>query len=63
MEIRYAQEILIGKSEGKKSSGRTRRRGDDTKLNLKEYVDWIEMAQNGVQWRAAMNIVVNFWIP
>jgi hypothetical protein len=63
MEMRYAQKILIGKSEGKKSSWRTRRREDDIlKWIFKQYVDWIKMAHNWVQWRAAMNIAVNFRI-
>jgi len=28
-----------------------------------EGVDWIRVTQNGDQWRAVVNTVINLWIP
>jgi hypothetical protein len=36
-------------------------------MNLREIgwigVDWIDMAQDGDQWRALVNTVLNLWVP
>jgi len=33
-------------------------------MDLKEYgVDWIHLAQDGVQWWDFMNTVMNLWAP
>jgi hypothetical protein len=55
-EKRNAYRILMGKPEGKRSLGRSRRRwGDNIKMNLREIKwdgrDWIDLAQNRDQWR------------
>jgi hypothetical protein len=37
------------------------------KIDLREIgwngMDWIDLAQNGDQWKALMNTVMNFWVP
>jgi hypothetical protein len=54
---RNAYRVLVGKSEGKRPLGRTRRRWvDNIKINLREIkwdgMDWIHLAQDRDQWRA-----------
>jgi hypothetical protein len=56
---------LVGKPEGKRPLGRSRRRWVDIiKIDLRELVwdgmDWIELAQVKDQWRALVNAVMNF---
>jgi hypothetical protein len=40
---------------------------DNIKMGLREIgwdgVDWIDMAQDRVQWRALVNTVLNLWVP
>jgi hypothetical protein len=67
-EKRNAYRILVGKSEGKRRLGRTRRGWvDNIKIDLREIgwvgVDWIDVAQNRDQWRALMNTVLNLRVP
>jgi hypothetical protein len=55
---------LVGKPEGKRSLGRTRRRWEDNiRMDLKEIgwggIDWIDLAQDRAQWRALVNTVMN----
>jgi hypothetical protein len=64
---------LAGKPEGKRSVGRPRRRWvDNIKIDLREIgwdgmgwygLDWIDVAQNRVQWRALVNTVMNVRDP
>jgi hypothetical protein len=63
-ETRNAYRILVGKPEGKRPLGRQERRWvDDTKMDVREIgwngVDWIDLAQDWVQWRALVNTVMN----
>jgi hypothetical protein len=67
-EMRNAYQILVGKSEGKRLLGRLRRRWEDNiRMDLRktgwEGVDWIHLAQDGYQWRAVMNTVMNLRVP
>jgi hypothetical protein len=67
-EKRNAYTILAGKPEGKRPLGRPRRRWvDNIKMDLRERgwdgMDWIDLAQNRDQWRALMNMVMNFRVP
>jgi hypothetical protein len=65
---RNAYRILVGKPEGKRPLGRSRRRWvDNIKIDLRETgwkaVDWIDMAQGRDEWRALGNIVLNLPVP
>jgi hypothetical protein len=67
-EKRNAYRILVGKPEGKRPLGLTRRRWvDNIKINLRvigwDGVDWIDMVQDRGQWRALVNTVLNLGVP
>jgi hypothetical protein len=56
--------VLVGKPEGKRPLGRTRRRWEDEiRVDLRESgggsVDWIQVAQDRDRWRALVNTVMN----
>jgi hypothetical protein len=59
---------LVGKPEGKRPLGRSRRRQvDNIKTDLREIgwdgMEWIEVAQDRDQWRALVNTVMNLGVP
>jgi hypothetical protein len=59
---------LVGKPEGKRPLGRPRHRWEDNiKMDLREIgvsgANWIQLAQDRMQWWAFMNIVMNLWVP
>jgi hypothetical protein len=58
--------ILVGKSEGKIPLGRPGRE-DNITMDLREIgwggMDWIDLAEDGDQWRAHVNMVVNLQVP
>jgi hypothetical protein len=67
-EKRNAYRMLVGKPEGKRRLGRSRRRWvDDINIDLREIgwdgVDWIDLAQDRDQWRALVNTVMNLRAP
>jgi hypothetical protein len=67
-EKRNACRILVGMPEGNKPLGRPRHSWvDNIKIDLGEIewdgVDWIHMAQDRDQWRALVNMVLNFRLP
>jgi hypothetical protein len=67
-ETRNAYRILVGKPEGKRPLGRSRRRWvDNIKMDLGEIGrdgrDWIELAQDRDQWKALVNTVMNLRVP
>ena len=56
------------KHAGKSTLGRPRRRREDNiKMDLQAVggggIDWIELAQDSVRWRALMNEVMNLRVP
>jgi hypothetical protein len=59
---------VVGRPEGKRPLGRPRRRWEDNnKLNIREIgidgANWIQLAQDRVQWRACVNTVMNLRVP
>jgi len=64
-ERRGVYRVLVGKPEGKRPLGGSRRRWEDNiKLDLPEVgcgdMDWIELVQNRNRWRELVNAVMNF---
>jgi hypothetical protein len=60
--------VLVGKPESKRPLERPRRRWEDNmKLDLREIgiygANWIRLAQDRVQWRGFVNMVMNFRVP
>jgi transposase len=58
----------VGKPEGTRPLGRSRRRWvDNIKMDLREIgrdrIDWVDLAQDGDQWRALVNTVMNILVP
>jgi hypothetical protein len=67
-ERRGVYRVLVGRPEGKRPLGRPRRRWDDNiKMDLREIwmdgANWIQLAQDRVQWRACVNTVMNLRVP
>jgi hypothetical protein len=67
-EGRGAYRVLVGRPEGKRPLGRPRRRWEDNiKLDLRDMLisgtNWIQLAQDRVQWRAFANTVVDLRDP
>jgi hypothetical protein len=67
-EERNAYRILVEKPEGKRPLGRPRCRWvNNIKMTIREIgwgsMDWIDLAQNGDQWRALANTVMNLPVP
>jgi hypothetical protein len=63
-----AYRLLVGKPEGKRPLGRTRRRWmDNIKKDLLEIglnvVDWIGVVQDRYRWRALVNSAMNLRVP
>jgi transposase len=64
-EGRGVYRILVGRPEGERPLGRPRRRWEDNiKMDLREIgidgVNWIQLAQDRVQWRVCVNTVMAF---
>jgi transposase len=60
--------VLVGRPEGKRPLGRPRRKWEDNiKMDLRDLgidgANWIQLAQDKVQWRAFVNTVMNFRLP
>jgi hypothetical protein len=67
-EGRGVYRVLVGRPEGKRPLGRSRRRWEDNiKMDLREIgiegANWIQLAQDRVQWWAFVNTVVNLRVP
>ena len=67
-EVRGVHRVLVGKHEGKRPLGRTRRRWEDNiKMDLQEVGggrgDWMELVQDRHKWRALVGTVRDFRVP
>ena len=65
---RGVHRVLVGKPEGKRPLGRSRRRWEDNiKMDLQEVEegceDWMELAQDMDRWRALVSTVRNIRVP
>jgi hypothetical protein len=60
--------VLVGRPEGKTPLGRPRRRWEvNIRMGLRETgidaANWIQLAQDRVQWQACVNTVMNLRVP
>jgi hypothetical protein len=67
-EKRNAYRLLVGKPEGKRPLGRSRRRRvDNVRMDFGEVgwgdVDWIGLAKDRNRWRVLVNSVLNLRVP
>ena len=67
-ERKVVYRISVGKPEGRRPLGRSRRRWEDNiKMDLQEVgcegMDWIELAQDRDRWWALVNAVMNLRGP
>jgi transposase len=67
-EGRCVYRVLVGRPEGERPLGRPRLRWEDNiKLDLREIgidgANWIQLAQDRVQWWAFVNTVMNLRVP
>jgi hypothetical protein len=66
-ERRGVYRVLVGKTEGKRSLGRPRRRWEDNiKMDLQEVgwgMGWIHLTRDRDRWRALVNAVMNLQVP
>jgi hypothetical protein len=67
-EGRGVYRVLVGKPEGKRPLGRPRHKWEDNiKLDLRERgidgANWIQLAQDRVQWQSFVNTVMNLQDP
>ena len=63
-----AYRVMVGKTEGKSSLGKPRRRWvGNIKMDLQENrtrgLDWIDLAQDRDKWRALVNAVMKLRVP
>jgi hypothetical protein len=67
-EGRGVYKVLVGRPKGRRPLGRPRHRWEDNvKMDLREIeiegVNWIQLAQDRVQWWACVNMVMNLCVP
>jgi hypothetical protein len=67
-EVRDVYRVLVGRPKGKRPLRRPRRRWEDNiKMDFRETgidgANWVRLAQDRVQCRAFVNMVMNFWFP
>ena len=67
-QSRNAHRVLVGKHEGKRPLGRPRHRWEDNiKMDLREVGchpgDWINLAEDRVQWQTYVRAVMDLRVP
>jgi hypothetical protein len=67
-EGRGVYRVFVGRPEGKRPLGRRRRRWESNiKMDFREIgidgANWIQLAQDRVQWRTCVNTVMNLRVP
>ena len=67
-EVKGVYRVLVGKPEGRRQLGRTRRRWvDNIRMELQEmgcgYMDWIGLAWVRERWRTLVSAVMNLRVP
>jgi hypothetical protein len=60
--------VSVGRPKGKRPLERPRHRWEDNiKMDLREIgineVNWIQLAQDMVQWWAFVNTIIDLWFP
>jgi hypothetical protein len=65
-EKRGAYRVLVTKPEGRRPLGRPRHRWEDNvKMDFREVgwgdIEWIDLVEDKVRWRARVNAVMNLW--
>jgi hypothetical protein len=65
---RTACRIFVGKPEGRRALRRPRHRWEYIiKMDVSEIgwggIEWIDVAQDRDQWKALVNMVINFCVP
>jgi hypothetical protein len=67
-ERRHVYGVSVGRPEGRRPLGRHRHRWEENiKMDLRDIgidaANWIQLAQDRVQWRAFVNTVMNLRVP
>jgi hypothetical protein len=67
-ERRSVHRVLVGRPEGKRPLGRPRRKWEcNIKMDLRDIgidgANWIQLAQDRVQWGTFVNTVMNLRVP
>jgi hypothetical protein len=67
-EERGVYRVLFGRPEGKRPLGRpTHKREDNIKLDIREMgingANWVQLAQDRVQWQTFVDTVMNLRVP
>ena len=67
-EERGAYRVLVGKPEGRRPLGGSRRRWvDNIRMDIQDvgcgYMDWIGLAQDRERWRTLVSAVMNLRVP